>query len=152
MVESAKIEGIFRNLDTYLGPLRQLARLPKAELTDNLVNSGAAKYYLQVAVECCIDVANHIIARQGFRAPGSYGDSFTILAENGVIEDDFVSTAHQMVGMRNRLVHLYWEVDANILYDTLQNNLDDFDRFKAYVYGFMHTLEHESDEAGDITD
>jgi uncharacterized protein YutE (UPF0331/DUF86 family) len=72
------------------------------------------------------------------------------LAEQGVIEQDFVSTAHKMVRMRNRLVHLYWEVDASILYDILQNNLGDFDRFKAYVYGFMHPLQQGSGEAGDI--
>ena len=149
MVEPATIEGIFRHLDTYLGQLRQLARLPREELADDPVKLGAVKYYLQVAIECCIDVANHIIAHQGFRAPESYADSFTVLAENGVIEQDFASTAYRMVRMRNRLVHLYWEVDASILYDTLQNNLGDFDRFKAYVYGFMHTLEQESDEATD---
>jgi len=145
MVELETIEGIFRNLDAYLDQLRQLAALRREELVDDLVNLGAAKYYLQVAIECCIDVANHIIARQGFRAPESYADSFTVLAENGVIEQDFVSTAQRMARMRNRLVHLYWEVDATILYDTLQNNLADFDQFKAYVYSFMRGLEQGSE-------
>jgi len=152
MVEPNAIEGIFRNLDTYLDQLHQLARLPREELANDLVKLGAAKYYLQVAVECCIDVANHIIAHQGFRAPESYADAFTVLAENGVIEQDFIPTAHKMVRMRNRLVHLYWEVDANILYDTLQNNLRDFDRFKAYVYGFMHAVEQGSDEVSGAVD
>jgi uncharacterized protein YutE (UPF0331/DUF86 family) len=82
-------------------------------------------------------VANHVIARQGFRAPETYAESFTILAENGVIEPEYCATAHKMVRMRNRLVHLYWEVDADILYDTLQRNLADFDRFKEYVYRYM---------------
>ena len=149
MVEPETIEGIFRNLDSYLDQLRQLAGFPRQELAGDMLRQGAAKYYLQVAVECCIDVTNHIIARQGFRAPESYADGFTVLAENGVIGQDFASTAHKMVRMRNRLVHLYWEVDADILYDVLQNNLDDFDRFRAYVYGFMRALEQGSDEAGD---
>jgi len=141
MVEPETIEGIFRNLDTYLDQLRQLAALRREELANDLVKLGAVKYYLQVAIECCIDITNHIIARQGFRAPESYADGFAVLAENGIIEQDFASTAQKMVKMRNRLVHLYWEVDADILYDTLQNNLGDFDRFKAYVYGFMRGLE-----------
>lgn len=146
MVEPETIEGIFRNLDAYLDQLHQLAALRREELADDLVKLGAAKYYLQVAIECCIDVANHIIARQGFRAPESYADSFTVLAESGVIEWDFASTAHKMTRMRNRLVHLYWEVDANILYDILQSNLNDFDRFKAYVYGYMCALRKKADE------
>lgn len=152
MVEPETIEGIFRNLDTYLDQLRQLAGLPREELANDLVKLGAAKYYLQVAIECCIDVANHIVARQGFRAPESYADSFTVLAENKVIKEDFASTAHKMVRMRNRLVHLYWEVDVNILHDTLQKNLDDFDRFKAYVYGYMRALEQEPDETGGVVE
>jgi uncharacterized protein YutE (UPF0331/DUF86 family) len=141
MIEPETIEGIFRNLDSSLDPLQHLAKLSQEELTGDPVKLGAAKYYLQVAVECCLDVANHIIARQGLRAPVSYADSFTVLGENGIIEQSFVTTAHQMVRMRNRLVHLYWEVDAIILYETLQHNLGDFDRFKAYIYSFMRGLE-----------
>mgnify|MGYP000535012287 CR=1 FL=1 len=141
MIEAETIEGIFRNLDSYLDQLRRLAALQREELAGDLVKLGAAKYYLQIAVECCIDVANHIIARRGFRAPASYADSFTVLAENGIIKQDLLTTAHKMVRMRNRLVHLYWEVDADILYDTLQNNLGDFDRFKASIYSFMCRLK-----------
>ena len=78
MVEPETIEGSFRNLDTHLDQLRQLAALRREEMVHDLINLGAAKYYLQVAIECCIDVANHIIARQGFRSPESYADSFTL--------------------------------------------------------------------------
>lgn len=150
MVQRATIEGIFRNLDAYVNQLRQLATVPREELVDDPVKLGAAKYYLQVAIECCIDAANHIIARQGFRVPESYADSFAVLAESGVIEQGFAVTAYKMVGMGNRLVHLYWEVDADIVFEVLQNNLDDFERFKRYVYNFMRSLERSEreEEAG----
>ncbi len=141
MIDPETVAGILSNLDTYLGQLRQLATVPREELKRDLIKFGAAKYYLQVAIECCIDLANHIIARWGFRSPTSYADTFTVLAEQGIIEKDFVPTAHQMVKMRNRLVHLYWEVDADLLYDTLQNNLGDFDRFKAAVLRFVQSRE-----------
>jgi uncharacterized protein YutE (UPF0331/DUF86 family) len=139
MVKLDKIESIFRSLDGYLAILRDLAQLPKPELLADLVRLGGAKYYLQVAVECCIDIANHIIARQNWRAPKSYADSFAVLAENGVLPTEFLDTTRQMVGMRNRLVHLYWEVDAGIVYEVLQNNLDDFERFKAEIYAYLQT-------------
>ena len=57
-----------------------------------------------------------------------------------MIEPEFQATARRMVQMRNRLVHLYWEVDADILYDTLQHDLADFDRFKGYVYRYMQSM------------
>jgi uncharacterized protein YutE (UPF0331/DUF86 family) len=137
MVKLDKLEGIFRNLDEYLAVLRDLAQVPEAELLADMARLGGAKYYLQVAIECCIDVANHIIARQNWRVPQSYADSFAVLAENGVLPPEYLETARQMVGMRNRLVHLYWEVDADTLYQVLQNNLEDFERFKAAVYAYL---------------
>jgi len=140
MVKLDKIEGIFRNLDEYLAVLHDLAQVPEAELLADLARLGGAKYYLQVAIEYCIDAANHIIARQNWRVPQSYADSFAVLAENGVLPSEFLETARQMVGMRNRLVHLYWEVDADTLYQVLQNNLEDFERFKADVYTYLQDL------------
>lgn len=137
MVRPEKIEGIFRNLDEYLAVLHYLAQVPEAELLADLARLGGAKYYLQVAVECCIDAANHLIARQNWRAPQSYADSFAVLAENGVLPQGFLDTTRQMVGMRNRLVHLYWEVNADMVYQILQNNLDDFERFKAAIYAYL---------------
>jgi len=139
MVDPHKIENLFRDLDGYLESLNQLALLSREDLAKDQISLGAAKYYLQISIECCINVANHVISRGHLGAPATYADSFTILVEHGVIEPEFVATAHRMVRMRNRLVHLYWEVDADILYDTLQHNLSDFDRFKGYIYRYMQT-------------
>jgi uncharacterized protein YutE (UPF0331/DUF86 family) len=81
-----------------------------------------------------------MIAHQNWRAPKSLADSFAVLAENHVISAGFLNTARQMVGMRNRrLVHLYWDVDAEAVYETLQHNLGDFDQFKAAVYAYLQT-------------
>lgn len=48
-----------------------------------------------------------------------------------------------MARMRNRLVHLYWEVDASILHGILSSNLGDFDCFKSCVHRFMRALKQE---------
>ncbi|MEJ5197356.1 MAG: DUF86 domain-containing protein [Anaerolineae bacterium] len=137
MAKLEKIEGIFRNLDRYVAILRDLAAMPKEALLADPVRLGGARYYLQVAVECCIDVANHLIAQAGWRPPRNYADSFVVLAENGVLPEDFLVTARRMVGMRNRLVHLYWEVDDEMVYRTLREHLDDFDRFQAAIYAYL---------------
>lgn len=137
MIDLDQIDSVFTNLEIYQNQLRQLAELSLAEMEEDLLKQGAAKYYLQVAVESCLDVANHLIARLGFRAPESYADSFTVLAENRVVDDDFLPTLHQMARMRNRLVHLYWDIDAEVLHTTLRKNLGDFDRFKAYVLQYL---------------
>lgn len=55
MAKLEKIEGIFRNLDRYVAILRDLAAMPKEALLADPVRLGGARYYLQVAVECCDD-------------------------------------------------------------------------------------------------
>ena len=70
MVSPDKIEGIFRSLDAYVKILDALRQLPKAELLADAARLGGAKYYLQVAIECCVEIANHLIARQRWREIG----------------------------------------------------------------------------------
>lgn len=137
MVRPDKVEGILANLKGYLEKLRGLARLPREEFLNDFTKVESAKHLFQVSVECCLDVSNHIIASERFRAPKNYAESFEILAEEGIVQKSFVATLRQMVQFRNRLVHLYWEVDAEIIYEILQKNLDDFDTFAKYVIDYV---------------
>jgi uncharacterized protein YutE (UPF0331/DUF86 family) len=141
MVRIEKIEGVFRNLDRYVGILRELAQLPPAVLLADPVRLGGAKYYLQVAIECCIDVANHLIAQSGWRAPRNYADSFVVLVENQVLPEEFLPTFRRMVGMRNRLVHLYWEVDDATVCQVLSDHLGDFVRFQAMILDYLRATK-----------
>jgi len=145
MINYSKLEGMFRRLDEYLTHLQVLAQVAPEQLTADAIRLGAAKYYLQIAIECCVDIANYIIARQNWRAPRSLADSFAVLVENGILPTAFEPTARRMAGLRNRLVHLYWEVDADTLCDTLRNNLTDFERFKAAIHRYLQTLSATED-------
>ena len=39
--------------------------------------------------------------------------------------------------LRNRLVHLYWDVDDEQIYTYLRENLDDFVTFSQYILEFL---------------
>jgi uncharacterized protein YutE (UPF0331/DUF86 family) len=82
-----------------------------------------------------------VISSEGYRSPDDYRDVFAVLNENNIIPDDFTLTLRQMVGFRNRLVHLYWEIDDELIYSFLQNELKDFDRFIEYILLFVQNQE-----------
>jgi len=82
-------------------------------------------------------MANHIIAPERLWAPRDYADASSVLEEAGLIPAEFLAVAQRMARFRNRLVHLYWDVDAETIYEMLQTRLDDFERFKGYVLTFM---------------
>jgi uncharacterized protein YutE (UPF0331/DUF86 family) len=133
MVSLEKIIQKFQQLDEFLGLLRKISKTPiKLFLKDKLM-IGSAKYYLQVSIECCLDVTNHIIASEHFRAPKDYADSFMIIEEEGLISGDQGQRLRQMAKFRNRLVHLYGEIDNAYVYEFIKKDLKDIEEFKSLI-------------------
>lgn len=90
---------------------------------------GSIKYNLIVAIQGCIYICNHILAKKGGRAPQDYGDCFYLMSELGFLEEPLSERLVQMARFRNLLIHLYWRVDDERVYRILVENLDDFDQF-----------------------
>jgi uncharacterized protein YutE (UPF0331/DUF86 family) len=137
VVNVKKIQGLLDNLKTYVGYLRNIAQTERAAFLSDPAKIGGAKYYLQTAIAACIDLGNHIIAAEHYRPPKDYRDIFTVLNETGVLPSEFTVTLRRMAGLRNRLVHLYWEVDDAQIYDDLQNHLGDFDTYVQHILAFL---------------
>jgi uncharacterized protein YutE (UPF0331/DUF86 family) len=133
MVSFEKIVQKFIQLDEYLELLRTIVKTPIDEFLKDKILIGSAKYYLQVSIEACLDVANHIIASERFRAPSDYADSFKVLEEAGVVPPDLGQNLRQMAKFRNRLVHLYGEIDNAYVYDFMKENLKDIDELKSII-------------------
>ena len=106
--------------------LQILAGLKKEEIVADPDKIASAKYHFIVAIESCIDMCNHIISRNGFRVPDDYADTFRVMAEEGVLKNEILDDLVAMAKFRNRLVHLYWEVNNDQLYSILTSRLSDF--------------------------
>ena len=55
----------------------------------------------------------------------------------GVIDGTFCERLIKMAKFRNRLVHLYWEIERQMIYRIIQDNLDDFKLFQEKVVAFL---------------
>ncbi|MCF8063573.1 MAG: DUF86 domain-containing protein, partial [Deltaproteobacteria bacterium] len=61
--------------------LRRLSELDQTAFTRDPDKTGSAKYHFIVAIEACIDICNHVISRNGYRAPEDYADTFAVMGE-----------------------------------------------------------------------
>jgi uncharacterized protein YutE (UPF0331/DUF86 family) len=129
VVDKAKLDQMLSNLRAYVGVLRRLAAVPRETFLGDDDKIGNAKYHLLIAIECCIDVANHVIASENYRFPRDNADSFTVLTEHGVVPSSRREPLRAMARFRNRLVHLYWDVDDAKVYEYLQEDLDELAMF-----------------------
>jgi uncharacterized protein YutE (UPF0331/DUF86 family) len=85
---------------------------------------------LQMAIEACVDVASHVIADRGLRAPSTYAETFEILVRAGLMSPGLGRVMADMVGFRNVIVHEYARIDADVVIRILRGHLGDFRRFE----------------------
>jgi uncharacterized protein YutE (UPF0331/DUF86 family) len=133
MVSLEKITDKFEQLDEFLSLLKEIEKTALSSFLKDKLLIGGAKYYLQVSIECCLDIANHIIAAEGFRAPKDYADSFKVLEECDVIGKELALKLRQMAKFRNRLVHLYGEIDNTYVHTFIHHDLKDIHEFKTVI-------------------
>ena len=133
--EKDKLTNLVSHLRTSLSQLKNLGSTKRDRFLADPDKIGSAKYHLIVAIECCIDICNHIISKNGYRVPEDYGDTFAVMAEVGALDKEFAEQLRNMARFRNRLVHLYWQVDDKYIHELLQQRLGDF-------VEFLHAISH----------
>lgn len=125
------------DLKKYVQFLRSYQSHRKDELRENYTLRGAVERYLQLALECTLDIGEMIISKEGFRKPDRYREVIEILGEKGILPRDFAKRFAPSMGFRNILVHRYAEVDLDELYRHLKHDLEDFNTFAKCVAKYI---------------
>ena len=123
----------FDDIRQSLDRLASIAQVPREDFLRNQDLMDIASYRLLVAIESAIQLCYHVSAHRAHRAPESYAACFALLSEAGIVPDGLSRRLQQMARFRNMLVHVYWDVDYNRVYDVLQENLDDLRGFVSAV-------------------
>ncbi len=123
----------FNKLDQLLENLRELKEIGKDEFLSNYKNYFAAQRALEICINICIDIGNHIVTLNNKEKPETFTDIIKILAKHEIINEELKTQLTKMVRFRNFLGHFYLEIDNEVIYNILQNNLKDFHSFKEAV-------------------
>lgn len=106
-------------------------------LKDDRLNAEAERH-LQIAIQACIDIANHLVASLGLDRPAKEtAEVFDSLAKEDIIPPSFVPTMKRMTGYRNILIHEYLNVDRRITYTNIQQRLPQLSKFAEYIEKFL---------------
>ncbi len=127
------IRGRIQFIEDSLKSLESLAAYPFDEFEDDFRNVESAKHLLQVAIESMLDICTHIVARLRIGVPNDDRETLALLEDKGLLPSTHVATYQSMNAFRNRVVHLYQDVNMREIYRILQEDLDDFRMFIADV-------------------
>ncbi|GIW48830.1 MAG: hypothetical protein KatS3mg079_306 [Caloramator sp.] len=112
-------------LQDNINKLEELRLLSEEEFLSDFRNIYSAKYLLQTSIETMLDISNHIVARNKWVKIESNRDSFEALYKNGIIPKEYIDKFFLMAKFRNKIVHMYIDVDDRVIYSILKNNIDD---------------------------
>jgi len=137
--DDEKVTALSSQLVQACGYLQDLGRMQKDTVLGNPHLIASAKYHLIVGIEAAIDLANHLIAKERWRAPEDYADTFRIMEEHGLVDAEFSARLQRMARFRNRLIHIYWDIDDETIYTLLQEDIHDIEEFLTEYLRFLQT-------------
>ncbi len=129
MTNITVIENKISDARKYLKILERYKKYSKEKIMGDVDIKGALERYLYLAAQSTIDLADAIIAYKKFRKPTTLSDSFYILNEEKIINNELTEKMIKMTGLRNTIAHDYGKLNYDIVYNTLINNLSDIDEF-----------------------
>jgi len=117
-------------LEQYIAELEKQQPVTIETFQSDFTRQLAVERAFQASIESCIDIAAHIVSVYQLGCPQQNRDVFTFLVEAGYLEQDFGEAMTAMAGLRNRIVHLYWDIDKVRLYKYLQEDVALLRRFR----------------------
>ena len=96
-------------------------------------NQDIARSRLLTAIEAALNICFHLCAKQLEQIPDDYAACFERLGQAGLISGDLAVRLARMARFRNRLVHLYWDIDYGEVFDFLPDGLDDLREYVATI-------------------
>jgi len=130
------IEGYLAELRENLAMLEPLRAIPLDEYRGDRPRQKVVERCLQVAIECMIDIADHLVSEHAWRRPVSAEEALDVLSETGVLPGPYRERIRGIAGFRNVLVHGYVRLDPRRVHAYLQR-LDDLRDFGRHVQAFL---------------
>lgn len=124
-------------IDSSLSRLEEFRRLPRERFLSNQDALDVACYRLLIAIEAALALCFHVSAKRLHQVPEEYAGCFSALEQAGLIPEDLSSRLQRMARFRNLLVHVYWKIDYEQVYDVITTRLDDLRAFRAAIAGLI---------------
>ncbi len=120
----SKINEKINEIQKYLDELMEMVPNTLKEYESDKIVRAACERYFEKVVESVTDLAFIVITLKKFRVPDDDIDSFRILQENGIIDDELYNRLKDAKGMRNFIAHQYGQINDKLVYEAIIEELE----------------------------
>ena len=134
MVDERVVAVKLEQIEQYHSELKQKQdTLSREEFLQSTTEQRAVERMFENAIQACSDLTQHIATRAfGFEGQTAKG-AVRVLHEEGVIDEQTMTTIVSAIGFRNVLAHEYGHVDVSKVYETLQTGRSVYDTYSQQI-------------------
>lgn len=126
-----------RELEESLKDWERYQRYSLEDLKKDRDKRNMILHAMLVSIQSAIDIASHLISQNDLKRPATYRETFDLLGQAGMISEELAGELSDLAGFRNVLVHIYWDLDLDVIYSILQNDLKTLRRFRDEIKEFL---------------
>ncbi|MCD5396095.1 MAG: DUF86 domain-containing protein [Candidatus Pacebacteria bacterium] len=138
MLNKAFIEQKLDKIKNYYKELEKILEIEDSQIIENTINLRAIERIFQLIVDEMIDINLHLIRELNLSSPQDFQSGFEILAKGKILPYDFARKIAPVVGLRNRLVHRYEEIDRKFFLRQVGEEREDFIKYIRYIEEFLN--------------
>jgi len=122
-----------------LSELDNLAHFSFDEISKDRIKFLAVERLLEKIIMRAIDINQHIIAElgRGDERVRGYEDTFYLLSQLGIYNEEFAKQIAPSAGLRNRLVHEYNNTRQDIIYKSVSEAVTQYVKYCDSVLKFI---------------
>lgn len=136
-IDSDMIKKKLLLLEKNISILKGYKEVSKNDFLVDFTVNGATLYYMVESIEIIIDIGNHILSENFSITPENYADVIKQLGDNNVIPKDFAEANIEMAKFRNKIIHIYDQINMTEVYEHLQKAPDIFKAFLEFYLKFL---------------
>ena len=111
----------------------------------NSHNNYVVERLLQLIADVQIDVNRHLIKGLGGVQPKENAETPIVVGGLGVIEMAIANKMSASIRLRNVLVHLYDEIDPEIVHGAIAMTIADYAQYQRQILNYLDALEKNND-------
>src|SRR3989339_1130145 len=111
MVDKESLADRLKHFSDYIKILKELKKVNKNSFIQDYHYYGLAERYLQLSIECLLDIGSMLILSLDLRKPSHKQEVVDILEEEKIISSIMATKLSNIASFRNVLVHEYVKID-----------------------------------------
>ena len=128
-IDKELVQRHLKQLQEAISILHSLGESKREEFTTDYRIYGLAERYLQLAIEACLHICGILVSSFGLRRPEGYHELLSIVASQKIIPQALAYRLEILTNLRDSLVHDPSTLNRDVLYDHIQQRIDDLKLF-----------------------